>query len=265
MVEARRQEEGRRETALEELWGNFVRLWRDGLTTLLVPWLTIALVDLLFVGVSIGVVLATGGAEPGRGAMGVVQTIGVIQGVLIMTLRVALLWTLREVGFRGPTAVRNLGDVARAVGQRLGSALGITVVMGVIVSVGLVLCVVPGLVALFFLAFAPYLVVAKGLGVVESLGESARWAQRQWAVLLTALVVAIVASGVLACVVGVIGGLGGQGSAPISMGLLGGWAVNTVLGYVAFLWWGAVYLSAEEREQVEALQSTAPPVPEEEA
>ena len=261
MVEATGRKEGSRDTILEDLWGNFVRLWRDGLTTLLAPWLTIALADLLFVGFSIGVVLATGGAEAGRGAMGVVQFIGVIQVVVIMTLRVALLWTLREVGFRGPTAVRSLGEVGETIFQRIGSALAITVVMGVILSVGFMLCVIPGVVALFLLAFAPYLVVAKGMGVVESLAESARWAQRQWAVLLTALVVAVVAAGALACVVGVIGGLGGRGPVPIAMGLLGGWAVNTVLGYVAFLWWGSVYLSAEEREQVEALQSTAPPPP----
>ena len=242
---------------IQELVDTFRRLFRDGLSMLALPWLAIAAVDLVFVGISIAVILAVG-AEVGRGGYGLVQFIGIIQAIVVLTLRIALLSVLREMAFKGPTAVTSYSEVLRLSGHRLGASLGITVVFGIALTVGLALCVLPGLLVLFFFAFAPFLVAAKGLGVFESLGESARWAQREWALLVTAFAVAFVALAGLACVTGVITAIGGQTVLAITFGLAGGWVVNTILGYLAFLWWGSVYVIAEEREQLYNLEASKP-------
>lgn len=244
-------------SSVEALWNNFVRLGRDGMTTLVVPWLAIALIDFVFVGVSVLIIVATGGAEAGRGGLGMIQFIGFVQAVAVMTLRVALLHTLRDVAFRGPAAVRDFGAVAQDLARRLVPAFAITIVVGAVVTVGMMLCVLPGLVALFFLAFAPYLVVGKRMAIGEALAESVRWASSEWPVLLSALVVAFFATGILACVVGLISGFGAAPVLAMPAGLVGGWVVNTILGYVAFLWWGAAYVTAESNRQVDSLRQTA--------
>ena len=245
-------------SAIRSLGNNFVRLGRDGVATLLGPWLAIALVDFGFVAISIGALLIAGSAEPTTGVGVFIQLLTIVQVVAVMTLRVALLNTLRDVALGGPTAVGNLGAVVNDVRRRLGASFVITVVVGLIVSIGMVLCILPGLVALFFLAFAPYLVVARDMAVMESLRESARWAAREWMLLLTALVVAVVAVAALMMAAGVASAVGLRPSTGIAVGLIGGWAVNTLVGYLAFLWWGAVYVTAESRQQIQSLRETAP-------
>ncbi len=246
---------------MDALFRNFIKLLRDGVSTLLVPWLGIAAVDLGFVAITIGVVVATGAFEPGMGAGWLVQLIAFVQVIAILTLRVALLNTLRDLVFQGPGAVGSAGAVARSMMERLAPSLGITLVVGALVSIGMVLCIFPGVVALFFLAFAPYLVAARKLPVGEALRTSAQWASREWVLLLTALVVAVVAVSIMACTMGVAVELFTGAMASATGGYISTWVLNTVLGYLAFLWWGAVYVTAEGRQQVESLRETAPDQP----
>ncbi len=249
---------GEDRSALQALVDNFALLGREGLTTLLVPWLAIAAVDFGFVALSVAVVWLAGGAEVGAGAGLAIQLIAIVQVILILSLRVALLSTVRRVAFEGAEAVGSLGAVVQNMIGRIGPSILITLVMGIIVTVGFILCVIPGLVALFFFAFAPYLVAARGTEIVAGLQESARWARREWLLLVTALLVAIVVSGAIACVVGLVTGAGFRAVVAVPAGLFGGWVFNTILGYIAFLWWGAVYVTAESRMQVQTLRRTAP-------
>lgn len=245
-------------SSIEALFKNFARLGRDGLTTLLVPWLAIAVIDFGFVAISIVIVLAAGSADPTTGAGLAVQIVGFVQALAVLSLRVALLKVLRDVAFDGPRVGPDYGGVARSIGKRLVPSFLITVVVGAIVAVGTALCVLPGLIALFFLAFAPYLVAATDSSIGGAIRESTRWAQREWVLLLTALVVGVIAVGIMACAAGVAGGLGARPAIAVPAGLIGGWVVNTIIGYVAFLWWGAVYVTAESRMQVESFRKTAP-------
>lgn len=246
------------EVGLDALWDNFVRLGRDGLATLLVPWLMIAFVDLVFVGIAIAIYAASGGAAMGTGASVFTQIVTALEVLVVMTLRVALLKVVRDVAFRGPVAVRNFQQVGLDMTRHLLPALGVTVVTGAIVSVGFAFCIFPGVLALFFLAFAPYLVVARGMGLADGLAESARWASRQWVLLLSALIVAVLASGFMACAMGLVGSFGPGSMLSAPAALVAGWVANTVLGYIAYLWWGAVYVTADSAEQVRALRESAP-------
>ncbi len=245
-------------SSIRELGRNFVRLGRDGLAALLVPWLGIAVVDFGFVALAVAVTLIAANAGPGTTGGVLVQIIAVLQGIAIMTLRVALLKTLRDVGMQGPDVVGTAGAVARDIIDRIVPAFLITLVMGIIVTVGLALCVLPGLIALFIFAFAPYLVVARGRQIMDALRESVRWAGREWLLLLTALVVAIIAVGLWSILIGTITAIGVRPTVAVPVGMVVGWLGNTILGYLVFLWWGAVYITADSHHQVESLRKTAP-------
>lgn len=248
----------RERSPIEALFDNFVELIRDGSSALLGPWLAIALVDFGFVAIATLSVVAFGTAEAGTAGAMVVQIVGIVQGLAILTLRVALLNTLRDVAFGGPEAISSFGSVVRDIGDRLLSSFLIALALIIIVSVGFALCVLPGLVALFFLAFAPYLVAARGFGIGESLAESARWASRQWPLLLSAIAIAVIAGGLMACTMGVFSTVADPSIVAVPFGLVGGWLVNTIIGYLAFVWWGAVYVTAETTQQLETFRKTSP-------
>ena len=48
------------------------------------------------------------------------------------------------------------------------------IVVAILVSIGYVLCIIPGLIAWFFLFFSQFFAADKGMGVGEALGASAR-------------------------------------------------------------------------------------------
>lgn len=58
--------------------------------------------------------------------------------------------------------------------HRLLSYIGTCILFGIIVVVGYVLLIIPGIIASFTFLFAPYLVIERGLGPVAALKESAR-------------------------------------------------------------------------------------------
>lgn len=71
--------------------------------------------------------------------------------------------------------------------------LGASLLMGLLVAIGMVLLVVPGIIAAITLQFATYLVIDKNLGVVEALKESARITQgNRWKLLGVMIVLALV-------------------------------------------------------------------------
>lgn len=58
--------------------------------------------------------------------------------------------------------------------QKFWSYLGTTVLLGVIVTIGFILFIIPGFMAITAFMFAPYFVIDKGLGPIEALKASAR-------------------------------------------------------------------------------------------
>jgi hypothetical protein len=231
----------------------------------LVPWILTALVDFVFVAASVLLVLLWGGTRPWErmptGVSAAIQIIAVTQVLIVYTLRVALFKTLRDVAYEGALAVGTPGRVFRDLSPRLVPVLLTNVVVFALIGVGFMLCVLPGLLAMFFLAFAPYLVAAHGHRLGDALQHSARIARHQWLLLLTALVVAIAAAMVFSCV-----GLGTNlalaqplGRFAMGLGMIGTWVVHTVVGFLAWMYWGAVYLTAESGEATQTYSSESSP------
>lgn len=244
---------------MDELGENFSRLVRLGWGTVLVPWLAIAAVDFIFVAVSAALIWGQSGSEPlpAGGAQAVVlQTISAVEIAVVLTLRVLLFRALRDLAMLGPSSVMSLREVARGMLSRLVPTFLVNILVGAIVSIGLVLCVLPGLVAIYFLAFAPYLVAVGQSGVLDAITRSATMARRHVVLLLTGFAVAAVFAGVMGCSLGASAAVI-QGTAGVAGGLLVGWVLNTVLGYLAWLWWGAVYITAEQRDQAWRIRKSA--------
>lgn len=237
--------------AIRDLFDSFMILLRRSPRTLVVPWVVTALLDLAFVAASI--LLAWVWSSPmdgGWGAMLVMRLVTALQFVVVYTLRIALYGPMRRVLFEGEGAYPGgWQEMFRSIVPRLLPVFVINLAVGAVVAVGLMLCAIPGIVAMFFLAFAPYLVAACDRSVGSAFTESFKLAVDHWAVLLTAVVVilgvAILIGGVTMGGMAVFASTLGRGS--IVVGYLGMWVVHTILGFFAWIYWGSLYSTVVRR------------------
>ncbi len=239
---------------MEEIHGlfdNFMALLRLSPRTLVVPWLITAAVDLLFVLASIGLAWVwSTPMDSGWGAMFVMRLFTALQFVVVYTARVALFGPMRRVLVSGEGAFPGgWQEMFRSIVPRLLPVFIVNLAVAAVVTVGLMLCVVPGVAALFFLAFAPYLVAACNRSVGVAFTESFRLAIDHWLVLVTAIVIAFGVSILLGAVTmggaAVFAGMMGRGA--IVMSYLGMWVVHTVIGFFAWIYYGALYTSVSEK------------------
>jgi uncharacterized membrane protein len=84
--------------------------------------------------------------------------------------------------------------------------VGVKILTGIIVVIGLVLLIVPGIIAALALLFATYLVIDRNLGPIEAIKESVRITKgHRWQLFLLALaVIGINILGALALLVGLV-------------------------------------------------------------
>ncbi len=217
--------------------------------TLVVPWLITAAFDLLFVLASIALAWVWSSPETGGwGTMFVMRLVTALQFVVVYTMRIALYGPMRRVLFEGENAYPGGWQAMfQEIMPRFLPVFIINVAVAAVVAVGLMMCAIPGVVAMFFLAFAPYLVAARNRSVGSAFTESFKLAVDHWAVLLTAVVViigvAILLGGVTMGSMMVFGAMMGRGA--IVVGFLGMWVVNTVIGFLGWLYWGSLYSTVD--------------------
>ena len=97
-------------------------------------------------------------------------TLIVLIGLLIAVFYQALLYTAQLLAARGTVSFRDLWDIATRYWGRLFLLI---ISMGIIIGVGLILFIVPGLIFLRRYYLAPYFMIDQNLGVMESLRRSA--------------------------------------------------------------------------------------------
>ena len=97
--------------------------------------------------------------------------------------------------------------------QSFLSYFAASIVTGIIIVVGFILLIIPGVVALIVLMFVPYFVIDKGQGPIQAIKSSIATAKGHWFDLfvLLVLVIAINILGLIALLIGVLV------SAPVSM------------------------------------------------
>ncbi|HJK97031.1 MAG TPA: hypothetical protein RMF84_07400, partial [Polyangiaceae bacterium LLY-WYZ-14_1] len=126
-----------------------------------------------------------------------------------------------------------------------------SLVYGVAVAVGMVLCIIPGLVAAFFLAFVPYLVSTQGLDIGASLTRSVELAQKHVVPLLIAVAIyVVVALGVIAAIAvltfianAALGPAAGAAfTSPVSF------LISTIASYVGWLFFASALVTIDAAE-----------------
>jgi uncharacterized membrane protein len=130
---------------------------------------------------------------------------------LILFLVSIAVTTLAEIGMT-TFAIRAHDNVETVVFKDIWNPkpfwyyLGMKILVGIIVLAGIILFIIPGIIAAIGLMFAPYLVIDKGLGPVEAMKESWRITMgHKWHLFLFGLALAgINILGLLALVVGLL-------------------------------------------------------------
>lgn len=79
-------------------------------------------------------------------------------------------------------------------GENLGSYVLVAIALGVVVSIGLALCLLPGLLAVFFFMFAPFLALDEGRGVADAFRTSYQMVMQNIGTVLVAALVNVVAT-----------------------------------------------------------------------
>jgi len=157
--------------------------------------------------------------------------------ILVGSVGITLQRPLRKVYFEGAEAYGGLGEAFSDAMSRLGAAVGLVFAYTLIVMLGLVACIVPGLVAAVGLMPGYYLTAASDdLAVTDVVTEAWDLFRRHWASIIGAVVVySVVAVVVLAPVYGTLLVMDGLTTIPgqIAINLLSG--IFAILFYVALI------------------------------
>jgi uncharacterized membrane protein len=115
----------------------------------------------------------------------------------------------------GAAIVRAALDITEGTPLQLGSVFSripwgpvfiLAILVSIIETIGLVLCILPGLIAMLFLYFATYFLVDRNVGAIEAIGASFSLVRRDLGKALVWAIVALIVSfvGVCFCIIGLI-------------------------------------------------------------
>ncbi len=90
--------------------------------------------------------------------------------------------------------------------SRLGGLIGLALLIGLVVGVGFILLIIPGIIFLVFLSVSVSAFIIERLGVTESMSRSWRLVSGQWWHTLGVIVVAAIIAGVINGILTAIGG-----------------------------------------------------------
>ncbi|MCX6460442.1 MAG: hypothetical protein NTZ03_09035 [Actinobacteria bacterium] len=108
-------------------------------------------------------------------SLGTTITAGIITGIITGIIFGALAW-IATIGIYRAALRTSDGEVPAfsdlTTGKNLGKYIIVAIVFGILSGVGLVLCIIPGLLVIFFLQFSPLYALDKGQGVSEAFRSS---------------------------------------------------------------------------------------------
>ena len=117
---------------------------------------------------------------------------------LVLSIVFSILIALATIGVYRAAIRRTQGVTPSfdqlTTGENLGAYIAVAIVYFLASAVGLVLCILPGLVVIFLFQFSPFYALDKGQGVGEAFGNSYRAVTANFVPVLLAALVNIVAS-----------------------------------------------------------------------
>ncbi|MFN7148705.1 MAG: DUF2510 domain-containing protein [Microthrixaceae bacterium] len=180
-------------------WKKFTEHWKEFLLILVV----VALVTL------VGTVVAFAALLPAMSGNTTSMVLGWIGYSVAILLVLAISFVVQAGVYRAGLAVTR--GVAPSLGMlvettNLGTYIGTVLIVAVASTIGMFLCVLPGIAVLFFCAYAPLIALDKGVGPAEAIRRSIDLVKdnlgQVFVILLLAYAVYYV--GALACYVGLL-------------------------------------------------------------
>lgn len=118
------------------------------------------------------------------------MAISVVYGVIANGFYAAMFGPARQAMVEGRAP--SIGVAVGQVGRTFGNGALAVIVLGLIVGLGMIMCLLPGVIAYFFLIPYFYLVCGKGTGVIDGVGESFEWAKENVGIVVTVFAVQVV-------------------------------------------------------------------------
>lgn len=180
-------------------WKKFTEHWKEFLLILVV----VALVSL------VGIVIAFVALLPAMSGDSTSMVLGWIGYSVAIVLVLAISFVVQAGVYRAGLAVTR--GVAPSLGMlvettNLGTYIGTVLLIAVASTIGMFLCILPGLAVLFFCAYAPLIALDKGVGPTEAIRRSVDLVKDNLGqvALILLLAYAVYYVGGLACYVGLL-------------------------------------------------------------
>jgi len=117
------------------------------------------------------------------------MALGYFGALVVASLQMAMFRPMRIALVQGTDELGGVGGTLKEVFSKFVPAFVVVLITGVVVAIGLMLCVLPGLIAAILMMFVGYLVVATDAGIGEAFGESFRLVKENLVAVLVAIVV----------------------------------------------------------------------------
>lgn len=165
--------------------------------------LVVALVSLL------GVVLAFVALLPALGGSGTTAVVGWAMYMVVILVVLAISFVVQAGVYRAGLGVtRGVAPSLSMLTERtnLGAYVGTVLIIAVASTIGMFLCILPGIAVVFFSAYAPLIALDKGVGPVDAVRQSVEMVRANLGqvFLLLVLAYAVYYVGSLACYVGLL-------------------------------------------------------------
>lgn len=183
---------GAYEPTLGDVIDNIQTLAKRVMGPLLVAWGIVAVIQLVLVIIQVAAHYVLGPAS--LAFMFVSIPVLLLIGIVLGAVRFSLYRPMRSVMTDGPGAVPDLGSLQEPILSNFLNVMLASILYGLSVVIGLVFCIIPGLVAAVVFAMAPYY-AANGTPAVEAMRDAMESAQKHTVLLVAGMGASIVLAG----------------------------------------------------------------------
>lgn len=118
----------------------------------------------------------------------IIASVIAILGTLILGIYLSIAMTLTQL--RSAKGVKtSFGEVINDAHPYFWRFVGLSILSALIITVGLILLIIPGLIASFFLVFSTLVLINENTGVIDALKRSYDLVKKNWKVVLSLVIV----------------------------------------------------------------------------
>lgn len=246
----------------DDVWRTAGLLFRRVPGPPLIAWAVLGVADLVAVMMMVGVMaLAFGGvaaseANPGlifaaAGGALVLIMLQVAFSMVIQSLRIGLYGPMRDLVTHGRPDP-SVTDTLRKIASRALPIIGVNILVSLAVLAGIMACIVPGILAAFFLCMAPYY-TAQGESPTDAIRHSYETTSANASLFIGALVCLVIAALIMGGANALTTHLTEVILGAPTLALVGQWATQLIFGFVLWIVGAAFFITVDAAETGEAI------------